>query len=72
MANTCSKTEININRGRYSSPEMTEAQSWSFEGDVWAVGIILYGMLTFDNPDIVKGSQDKKLAFNEDMTNKIP
>ena len=64
MANTCSKTEININRGRYSSPEMCEDQSWSFEGDVWAVGIILYGMLTFDNPDIVKGRRDVKLVFD--------
>ena len=34
----------------YNSPEVTQGQSYSFEADLWALGVVMYQMLTHSLP----------------------
>ena len=57
----------------YSSPEFRKSRTVGKPGNVWAIGVLLYNLLSGeqpfqgeDTPEVIKNIKDKKVRFDHD------
>jgi NIMA (never in mitosis gene a)-related kinase 1/4/5 len=65
LQNTVAKANTQVGTPYYISPEIIKGSSYSFETDIWSLGVILYEMCALDVPIKAKNLHELYIKISQ-------